>query len=237
MAFLDVLSQENHLNVNIKVIKLFGIKTALYWSVLSMILPQVQKKNKLDEFGYFTIDRKYVTTKTTLTPAEQKECEKVLAQNGIIAISDLDVNKLSVNSALMLEYIIDVDPKDLIKPKKATTKVDAEEKKALKKAGMVNNLCRYIQESDEEVRQAYCDWIKAMIEEKTLNSAAVVNFESNVNNYTTDKLVKLKLLELAATYAYREFAWVEKVFKDLVAKGAFKPAQKICTQLDTSISF
>lgn len=239
MVCLDVLSQDNYLNVSIKVLKLFGLKTAIYWAVLSTILTKVKKKSALDESGFFTIDRKFVSTKTSLTPAEQKECEKILAQHGVIAISDIDVNKISVNAALMLEFIIDVDPKELAKTtgRKAVAKIDAEEKKALKKAGMKETLNRYIKEEDDDIRQAYYSWISAMVDEKSLNSAAIEIFENNVNAYTNDKTTKLKLIELAATYVYKEFAWVEVRYKDLLAKGAFKPEQKYCKQLDTSISF
>ena len=56
---LDIFYEDNSLIINYKAIKLFGISTAAYFSVLISIYKKAYKKNKIEN-NYFKVDRDYI---------------------------------------------------------------------------------------------------------------------------------------------------------------------------------
>ena len=76
---IELLSSSNYVNFNIKVAQILGLKAAIYLSQIMDINEKAIRKNKVDN-NYFTIDRKYVESRTTLTRDEQVAIEHDLLE-------------------------------------------------------------------------------------------------------------------------------------------------------------
>ena len=57
---------------------------------------------------------------------------------------------------------------------------------------------------------------------KPITRQALDIYQNNLNNYTDNKQAKIKILEIATTNAYTEFAWSMKIYeKDYRGNGTF----------------
>ena len=85
--WLDIMSQYNTLQVNIKLANLLGLEVATYWAALMDVYARVVNKFK-DELesnsGYFELDRGYITKRTTLTLDKQLEIDTGLGKLGVL---------------------------------------------------------------------------------------------------------------------------------------------------------
>ena len=61
---IELLSSSNYVNFNIKVAQILGLKSAIYLSQLMDINEKAIRKNKIED-NFFTIDRKYIESRTT----------------------------------------------------------------------------------------------------------------------------------------------------------------------------
>ena len=85
------------------------------------------------------------------------------------------------------------------------------------------NLVAALKETDPDVLTAYNNWIDALLEaKKPITRQALDIYQNNLNNYTDNKQAKIKILEIATTNAYTEFAWSMKIYeKDYRGNGTF----------------
>ena len=84
---VDLLSTSNSVSFNIKVAETFGLHTAIYISELTNIYEKAIRKKKIEEYGgsvYFTIDRKYLESRTTFDLVEQERIERQLLELKLI---------------------------------------------------------------------------------------------------------------------------------------------------------
>ena len=125
---LDIMSPYNNLMINTKMIKIFGLSTAAYFSVLAEILPRVVQK-KYDELagtGYFTVDRGYIELRCGLTVEEQLAADAGLARAAVLISNPENPNQLSISMDNMFEILAEDDAKilDKIRKKAKTKKTD-----------------------------------------------------------------------------------------------------------------
>jgi hypothetical protein len=225
-VYLDLFDE---LRLNKRLIKLAGFEVAAYWAELQSILKQVVKKQTADEFGFFNLDRDYLERETTLTLAKQLKCEEKLISMGVLAKDPENPNRLSIGVHSMIEVITDEDTKKL----KKTSAVKKDEK-AIKIAGIKNNMKRAILETDPDLKKAYELWIDGMIDAANcrFTKAVVQLFEKTVTEYTKDKNTRLKIIEIATTNSYKDATWaINRLggsgFRQSAATKL--PTQKICT--------
>ena len=230
--YLDLFDE---LRLNKRLIKLAGFEVAAYWAELQSILKQVVKKQTADEFGFFNLDRDYLERETTLTLAKQLKCEEKLISMGVLAKDPENPNRLSIGVHSMIEVITDEDTKKL----KKTSAVKKDEK-AIKIAGIKNNMKRAILETDPDLKKAYELWIDGMIDAANcrFTKAVVQLFEKTVTEYTKDKNTRLKIIEIATTNSYKDATWaINRLggsgFRQSAA--AKLPVQKICTGVSENI--
>lgn len=239
MCYIDISSQENHIMINCSIAKTFGLETATYWAVLNSVLFQVQKKNKYDELGFFKLDRKYITDKTTLSAQAQKKIEAQLASFGILAIDPSSSNRLCVDVSRMLSYISNRDATELLKQSMQITKeekkvakaetdpISKAEQKEKKIQGMVKTMTNYLVEIDPDLFEAYRIWIDSMIRSKRLTGIQVQNFEVAINQYAqSNKQLKLDLLRIAAERTYSNLEYVVSVYNSLRSTGVLQQVQQ-----------
>ena len=232
--YLDLFDE---LRLNKRLIKLTNFEVAAYWAELQSILRQVVKKQTADEFGFFILDRDYVERETTLTLTKQLKCEAKLIEMGVMAKDPDNPNRITIGVNSMIELITDEDTKKL---KKSATKANKEEAKAAKIEGMKETMKRFIVEQDEDLRAAYYRWIEGMIDAANcrFTKAVVQTFEKTITDYTADKAVRLKLIEIATASSYRDANWsIEKLPRPMRVCQAPLAPQKVCTGTAENVTF
>jgi hypothetical protein len=207
---LDIMSPYNQLQVNVKLINLTGLNTATYWSVLLDIYARVINK-KFDETvqnsGFFSIDRQYIERRTSLTPADQTVCDKVLSALDVLEKQEDSDNMIRIDLERMKQILVEDDSKVLAKIQ-AKAKVKRRDVATQKRESIKENLKAHIEEPDVDLLKAYEQWVDSIIDSKNfLSIPAVTAFRNTINKFTADKVVKLEVIEIAMIHAYKDAAW------------------------------
>ena len=231
--YLDLFDE---LRLNKRLVKLTSFEVAAYWAELQSILKQVVKKETADEQGFFILDRSYVERETTLTLNKQLKCDEKLITLGVMIKDPENPNRICISLHGMIEFITDEDTKKL----KKTSAVKADEK-AAKIAGIKATMKKAILETDLDLRAAYERWVDGMIDAANcrFTKAVVQLFEKTVTEYTPDKSIRLKIIEIATVNSYRDATWaINKLYTTTKFTPATKlPEQKICTGTSDKIVF
>jgi hypothetical protein len=145
-----------------------------------------------------------VERETTLTVSKQLKAEEALIKLGVLLRNPEDPNRIAIAVNGMVAVITDEDTTKL----KKSGKTSADEK-AAKIAGIKSTMKRAIVETDPEVRSAYERWIDGMIDAANcrFTKAVVQVFEKTVTEYTTNKGIRLKIIEIATTNSYKDATW------------------------------
>jgi hypothetical protein len=230
--YLDLFDE---LKLNKKLVKIAGFEVAAYWAELQSILKQVVKKQTMDERGFFTLDRDYVERETTLTVTKQLKCDEKLMSLGVMLKDTEDPNKISIAVNGMVAIITDEDTTKLKKTGK--TSADA---KAAKVAGIKATMKKAILDTDYNTRLAYERWIDGMVDAQNckFTKAVVQLFEKTVTEYTQDRDLRIKIIEIATTNSYKDATWA---INRIYSPGKFTqtatklPEQKICTGVSNDV--
>lgn len=228
--YLDLFDE---LRLNKKLVKIAGFEVAAYWAELQSILKQVVKKQTMDERGFFTLDRDYVERETTLSVAKQLKCDEKLLSLGVM-MKDAP-NKISIAVNGMVALITDEDTKKLKKTGRTTA-----DDRAAKIAGIKATMKKAILEDDLELRAAYERWVDGMVDAQNcrFTKAVVQVFEKTITQYTTDKALRLKIIEIATTNSYKDATWaINRVYNPgkFTQTAAKLPEQKICTGVSNEV--
>ena len=199
--YLDLFDE---LRLNKKLVKIAGFEVAAYWAELQSILKQVVKKQTMDEQGFFNLDRDFVERETTLTITKQLKCDDKLISLGVMLKDPINPNRIAIAVNGMVAVITDEDTTKL--KKTSAVKKDA---KAAKIAGMKATMKKAILETDLELRAAYERWIDGMIDAQNcrFTKEVVQLFEKTVTEHTTDKNLRLKIIEIATVNSYKDATW------------------------------
>ena len=230
--YLDLFDE---LRLNKRLVKVAGFEVAAYWAELQSILKQVVKKQAADEQGFFILDREYVERETTLTINKQLKCDDKLVSLGVMMKDAANPNRLAIAVNGMVAVITDEDTTKL----KKTSAVKKDEK-AAKIAGIKANMKKAILESDLEVRAAYERWIDGMVDAANcrFTKAVVQLFEKTVTEHTSDKNLRLKIIEIATVNSYKDATWaINRVTGFRASVPTKLPEQKICTGVSDNVTF
>lgn len=199
--YLDLFDE---LKLNKRLVRIAGFEVAAYWAELQSILKQVVKKQTMDERGFFPLDRNYVERETTLTVSKQLKAEETLIKLGVFLRDAEDPNKISIAVNGMVSLITDEDTTKLKKGGKTSA-----DEKAAKISGMKATMKKAIVETDPEIRAAYERWVDGMIDAANcrFTKAVVQLFEKTVSEYSTNKAIRLKIIEIATVNSYRDATW------------------------------
>lgn len=232
--YLDLF---NELRLNKKLVKRVGFEVAAYWAELQSVLKQVVVKHTADEHGFFTLDRDYIERETTLTITKQLQCEEKLIALGALVKDPENPNRICLSVHGMIELITDEDTTKL--KKTSSVRQDA---KAAKIAGIKAMMKKAILETDVDLRYAYERWIDGMIDAAScrFTKAVVQLFEKTVTEYTNDKALRLKIIEIATVNSYKDATWaINKLYNPgkFTSANVKVPEQKICTGVSDKITF
>ena len=201
---IELLSSSNYVNFNIKIAQILGLKPAIYLSQIMDINEKAIRKNKIDN-NYFTIDRKYVESRTTLTKDEQVSIEKDLLDIGILQKDSEKKNAVSLNITVLTSIIMTPD-EDLLKDISSLSKG---KKKRTKSEVIEENLKDNILTTNIELRDAYYEWIESVLMKKgMMTKAAVIHAQPTLDKFCDRNLdVALKVLEIASIHGYEDINW------------------------------
>ena len=236
------MSQYNTLQVNIKLANLLGLKVAVYWAELLNVYARVLNKKKeelLENDGYFELDRGYITKRTTLSVTEQLEIDAGLNKLEVLFPAENDLNSIRLDIQKLCAILVD-DDIDAIRDVQKRSKLRREDSAKAKRYSVRINLIAALDETDTDVLDAYKNWIDALLEaKKPITKQAIVIYQKNLNNYTDNKETKIRILEIATTNAYTEFAWSMKIYeKDYRRNGTtIGVKQKVSDGIDTKTRF
>ena len=232
--YLDLFDE---LRLNKRLVRLAGFEVAAYWAELQSILKQVVKKGTADERGFFTLDRDFMERETTLSVTKQLKCDEKLLNLGVMLKDPEDPNKISIAVNGMVAVITDEDTTKLKKTGK--TSADA---KAAKVAGIKATMKKAILETDYNTRLAYERWVDGMVDAQNckFTKAVVQLFEKTVTEYTQDRDLRIKIIEIATTNSWKDATWaINRIYNPgkFTSQATKLPEQKICTGVSDNIAF
>ena len=258
--YSDLISQDGYLLVNKPLIRVFGTDLALYWAVLSGIIGKVlEKKDRkplVDEDGYFTVDRDYISLETGLNLEQQYNCDSILVRAGVLVIGK-DRDKLQPDLSQMMNIIISDDTKYLqtlskkaILPKGITEKnanaakkaeelVTKEKAKEMKNFGQRIGMYRIADKHELASQPGLVEklhgWIDSVYERGLfLNGTFVNTMCDSICRYSKDTTVREGLVNMAAMYGYREFNYVLDMYlkSSCTSAANTKAVQRVATSAD-----
>ena len=189
---------------NCKIAQLFGLHTAIYISELMSINEKAIKKQKLSN-NYFDLKREYITERTTLSNEEQLAIEKNLVKLGVLEKVE-DSSLMSVNIDTLLSIMGTTDASLIDNVKKISNKKN---KHTSKSENLKVAMKTYITVTNNELREAYENWIDAVIDKQNWMSKTTVTVAQQiVDNFANHNLdVALKVVEIATINGYRDIQW------------------------------
>lgn len=231
--YLDLFDE---LRLNKRLVKIAGFEVAAYWAELQSVLKQVVKKQTMDEQGFFLLDRSYVERETTLTVSKQLKCEEKLIELGALLRDAENPNRIAIGVNAMVAVITGEDTTKLKKSGRSSA-----DEKAAKIAGMKATMKKAIVETDPEIRAAYERWVDGMIDAANcrFTKAVVQLFEKTIAEYTDNKTLRLKIIEIATINSYKDATWaINKIDSPFKRPGTFIGVpQKQNVGIDPNSSF
>lgn len=207
---VELLSQSNYQSFNIKLAQLLGLESAIYLSALIDINEKAYRKNKIDENGFFVIDRDYIKQRTTLTKSKQEKIELELSKVGIVNTSDDGISIcLDILTSLMLEENEGIR-KDLSQFRKAASSKSKGEV-------ILANVKKNIDPSlPYELQKAYSDWLDSVYSKiNFVNKQTLFNAQKEVDAAANHDLdAAINIINIATASGWKDMKWAVKIYKE-----------------------
>lgn len=209
---IELLSPSNYVSFNVKLADILGLQPAIYISELMNINDKAIRKDKISESS-FSLDRGYVTKRTTLSIEEQLKIEKNLIKLGIVDKPNDDENCIILNINVLTTLLMSTD-EELIDNVKKLNKVKAS--RTTKADAIKKNLKDNITTTNVELYEAYSEWVDSVVsKEGWMSKQAVVMGQSVVDDFSKRNLdTALAIINIAALHGYRDMSWAINKFKD-----------------------
>lgn len=220
---LDLLCESNKVSFNIKVAESLGLHAAIYISELMNINEKAIRKDKVESINnkkYFTVDRKYLTARTTLSTKEQKDIEASLATIEILLEhpTKKDTFYLDIDAlAVLLSGTVNTEFVDRIES--IAKKKTKEELQAGKLKGEILASKKAIVTLDPILRNAWCEWIEVYANKNGYITPGIVkNNETNVMRATGNNLEAARqIVKYTAERAYQSMDYAIQNWRTLFA--------------------
>lgn len=210
---IDLLNTDNYVSYNVKIAEALGLNAAVYITELININNKAYLKEKLDSEGFFTVDRKYVTKRTTLDATMQRDLDKALVKLQVLEVSSVVKDKIKLDLGALAQLITGTDVKKLSEI--ADVVAIKSDKKKTQKEKIVDSLKANILETNEELRAAYFGWIDTVFAKQGwMSKKSVTEGQAVINAYSNHDLdLALKILDIADQNAYRDMQWAVTRFE------------------------
>lgn len=223
---LDLLSTDMSVSYNVKLAHRIGLHTSIYVTELINIYRKATQKGKIVDEKYFRVDRDYVELRTTLTKEEQRELDQALKSISVVKISSKNRDIIGIDIEELSKLVLDDDANKI----EGTVKTQLKKKAPTKKDAIIAQLKSYVSASNEELRDAYYEWIEeAYARNGWMSAASIREAQRAIDNYSGKDLdIALDILHIASTNGYKDIMWaIERYEKN----GMYK---KITSQVNSA---
>lgn len=209
---------DNYISFNVKVADVLGLNEAVYLSELMNINEKAIRKSTVVD-NFFTIDRAYLTKRTTLTKEQQLKIDKFFSEIGILTIDPENHNAITLNISVLTKLLDAEEGEDTIKQLKDNRKAIQKLKsnnKMTKEQQSCEEMKTYILTDNTELYEAYCDWIDSVFSKLHWMSAKSVKVGQKLVDEASgrDLDIALKIIEIATVNGYKDMTWAVKTYKE-----------------------
>ena len=210
---IDLLSMDNYVQYNIKIAEILGLHPAIYISELLNINEKAVRKDKILD-NCFVVDREYIQKRTTLSKEEQKEIDTILLNLGILKKSDDNEDSMTLDLTI-LSSLVAAEPLS-VKNLEKVIAASAPKRKRTKTEAIIDSLKSHVSVNNQELKEAYYDWIDAVYAKQGWMSVKSVTVgQKTVDNYCDHNLdLALTLLEIASLHGYRDIQWAVNKYEE-----------------------
>lgn len=225
---VDLISTSSLVSYNVNIANLLGLHEAIYIQEIANISMKAHKKGKFvveSNVEYFTIDREYITSRTTLSQDEQMHIEEALQRIGVLSkhTSMKDTFYFNIEGlAGMLDAKVNnsvVEKVKKITPPKRVSKDEV----------ILSRMRGYVYTKNKELISAYYDWIDAVYSKQGwINKVLVETAQREVDKAADHDLdVALKIIEIATLNGYRDITWaISKLPKSMQKSSSVVEVQR-----------
>lgn len=230
--FSDIVTLANYEFYNVKLANILGLEVSIYLNQLLSIYEKALRKDKIVD-NYFTIDRKYITERTTFSTAEQKDIDLYLMNIKVAEVSEENKNRIKLNFDY-IQSLYDVDKAQITPFKKTALKV----KQAMTKEDAIKeNLKMYIQTDNLMLYNAYSSWVDSVFDKNHwMSKTALLTGQQIINNYCQKNIpLALEIINIASINGYRDMSWAINTYSSRTVKSQDYaiPASNISTSYTT----
>ena len=210
---IDLLSMDNYVQYNIKIAEILGLHPAIYISELLNINEKAVRKDKILD-NCFVVDREYIQKRTTLSKEEQKEIDTILLNLGILKKSNDNEDSMTLDLTI-LSSLVAAEPLS-VKNLEKVIAASAPKRKRTKTEAIIDSLKSHVSVNNQELKEAYYDWIDAVYAKQGWMSVKSVTVgQKTVDNYCDHNLdLALTLLEIASLHGYRDIQWAVNKYEE-----------------------
>lgn len=195
----DVVSPSSYLTFNVTIAHIIGLVNSVYCAELLDIYSKAKRKHKLDDEGFFVLNRDYVKLRTSIKVDEQYLCDASLSKVDLIQTSIESPDKIRFDVSRFMQLIAEEDSKVLsqISKKVHMTKNDSDAKE-LKKANIKQKLKAVINYGNARIDNALSEWVDVVFDTKPITSDTVKDFQNTLKEYAnSDVEVALRIVTIA----------------------------------------
>lgn len=202
---LDLLSTDMSVSYNVKLAHRIGLHTSIYVAELINIYRKATQKGKIVDGKYFRVDRDYIELRTTLTKEEQRELDQALKNISVVKISSNSRDTIGIDIEELSKLVLDDDANKI----EGSVKTQLKKKAPTKKDAIIAQLKSYVSASNDELRDAYYEWIEeAYARNGWMSAASIREAQRAIDNYSGKDLdIALDILHIASTNGYKDIMW------------------------------
>ena len=235
---LDAVSPNSYLTFNVHIAHIIGLVNAVYCSELLDIYNKARKKKKLDDAGYFIVNRDYIKSRTSIKLDEQYLCDASLSKVGLIKTSQNNPDKICFDVKQFLKIIAEEDSKVLDDiSKKISLPKNKQDSKELKKEKLKISLKNAINRDNVKIAKALEDWIDVVFESKNMIVDTVIDFQNTLMKYCGSDVTKaVEIINIARLQTWTNCVWAIESYEkaqELLKKSRFntnRASQKVANK-------
>ena len=205
---IDMLSSDMYAQFNIVLANRIGLHAAIYVAeILNLYRRAIVKQSFVDE-KYVKIDRTYIEKRTTFNKEEQESLDELLCSLNILKLDPYSKqhNVVYIDADAITGIMLDDRKTVVSKVKNFSVQ---KEKKPTKKSLTAIALKELIETTNDELREAYSEWIDAVLDKNGwMAKASVTEGQKLVDSYTNRDLdIALQIVRIGAMNGYKDMQW------------------------------
>jgi len=216
--YLDILSRNRYLTINLRLAKLFNLKTSILVAVLIDRTDAALQVGALNDQGYLKLDADSISEQTTLTTDDIYEAITNL-QNAGLVLFDADTNMLRVMPDRITAIITGASQEEIEKVVADTVK-SKEDKAKAKEQGIKFGLKKGLKETPE-LNEALSNWIDMVFNTRPLNKSQLALFIKEVKAAYSDPDAQVKIVNIATLKGYTTPHWAIEQYKKEQDKNVY----------------